>query len=196
MRDSLACSLDGTARFLGIGRLRTRARVPGAGANHPVQSVLLQGVGQPADGAADAEKNKRRFSRQPKRPGQDGETEIEIRMQTRLVAGLVHQRLGDLRFLRSTDPFAIAREFDQPPAPGVSFVEFYTALLLHGLGLDAELFSSVFALARVGGWLGHFREQQENGRLLRPRAAYSGAHRRVWVPLLERTGAPGDVASR
>ena len=72
-------------------------------------------------------------------------------------------------------------------------VEFYTALLLHGLGLDARLFSSVFALARVGGWLAHFEEQTKNGRLLRPRAAYCGAKDRAWVPIAERVGMPGSA---
>ncbi|MEE8107024.1 MAG: citrate/2-methylcitrate synthase [Planctomycetota bacterium] len=72
-------------------------------------------------------------------------------------------------------------------------VEFYTALLLHGLGLDARLFSSVFALARVGGWLGHFDEQTKNGRLLRPRAAYRGARDRAWVPIAERVGMSGSA---
>jgi citrate synthase len=53
-------------------------------------------------------------------------------------------------------------------------VEFYTALLLHGLGLDTTLFSPTFAVGRVGGWLAHCLEQQASGRLLRPKAHYVG----------------------
>ena len=34
-------------------------------------------------------------------------------------------------------------------------VEFYTALLLHGLGCRCELFTPTFALGRVAGWVGH-----------------------------------------
>jgi citrate synthase len=57
-------------------------------------------------------------------------------------------------------------------------VEFYTALLLHGLGFEPALFTPVFALGRVAGWLAHYAEQRENGRLIRPDARYIGADAR------------------
>lgn len=53
-------------------------------------------------------------------------------------------------------------------------VEFYTALLLHGLGLDSDLFTPVFAISRTAGWIAHCREQQREGRLIRPRLHYRG----------------------
>ena len=53
-------------------------------------------------------------------------------------------------------------------------VEFYTALLLHGVGLKPEIFSSMFAMGRIAGWLGHILEQYSNNRLIRPRAKYIG----------------------
>jgi citrate synthase len=59
-------------------------------------------------------------------------------------------------------------------------VEFYTALLLHGLGLDTSLFSPTFAVGRVAGWLGHCFEQMENGRLIRPTSIYIGETDRTW----------------
>ena len=58
-------------------------------------------------------------------------------------------------------------------------VEFYTALVLHGLGLPAELFTPVFALSRVGGWLAHCFEQQRQNRLIRPQSVYVGERGRV-----------------
>jgi len=54
-------------------------------------------------------------------------------------------------------------------------VEFYTALLLHGLGLEPALFTPVFALGRVAGWIAHVAEQTAHGRLIRPDALYVGA---------------------
>lgn len=57
-------------------------------------------------------------------------------------------------------------------------VEFYTALLLHGLGLPASLFTPTFAIARAAGWIAHVREQQAVGRLIRPRGEYRGEHGR------------------
>lgn len=59
-------------------------------------------------------------------------------------------------------------------------VEFYTALLLHGLGLETDLFSPTFAIARAAGWIGHCFEQMATGRLIRPKAHYVGATGRVW----------------
>jgi citrate synthase len=65
-------------------------------------------------------------------------------------------------------------------------VEFYTALVLHGLGLPAELFTPTFAAARVAGWTAHCFEQQALDRLIRPQSAYVGPRDRRWVPLEER----------
>ena len=65
-------------------------------------------------------------------------------------------------------------------------VEFYTALLLHGVGMETDLFSPTFAVGRVGGWTAHILEQIEEARLIRPRAAYGGELDRKWVPVDER----------
>jgi len=62
-------------------------------------------------------------------------------------------------------------------------VEFYTALLLHGIGLPADLFTPTFAVARVGGWVAHCFEQATEGRLIRPAVHYSGETARRWQPL-------------
>lgn len=53
-------------------------------------------------------------------------------------------------------------------------VEFYTALLLEAVGFPEEAFSCVFAAGRVAGWIAHAREQQINGRLMRPQSRYVG----------------------
>jgi citrate synthase len=59
-------------------------------------------------------------------------------------------------------------------------VEFYTALLLHGLGLPRELFTPVFAVGRVAGWTAHCLEQLREGRLIRPQSEYVGPRGRRW----------------
>jgi len=66
-------------------------------------------------------------------------------------------------------------------------VEFYTALLLHGLGMPTELFTPTFAVGRVAGWIGHAWEQIATGRLIRPASQYVGASGRTWLPVGERT---------
>lgn len=59
-------------------------------------------------------------------------------------------------------------------------VEFYTALLLHGVGLDTDLFTPTFAIGRVLGWIAHAYEQQATGRLIRPSSVYTGDFDRRW----------------
>lgn len=53
-------------------------------------------------------------------------------------------------------------------------VEFYTALLLHGLGLEVPLFTPTFAIGRVAGWTAHCLEQRAVGRIMRPQSVYVG----------------------
>lgn len=51
-------------------------------------------------------------------------------------------------------------------------VEFYTALLLEAAGFPKHVFTGVFAMGRVVGWLAHAREQALTGRLIRPASRY------------------------
>lgn len=62
----------------------------------------------------------------------------------------------------------------KPDRPLDTNVEFYTALLLEALGFPREAFTCVFAMGRVGGWIGHAREQALCGRLIRPMSVYVG----------------------
>jgi citrate synthase len=65
-------------------------------------------------------------------------------------------------------------------------VEFYTALLLHGLGLATDIFTPTFAVGRAAGWLAHCFEQIKYGRLIRPQSRYIGEMDREWAPVGER----------
>lgn len=62
-------------------------------------------------------------------------------------------------------------------------VEFYTALLLHGLGLPTDLFTPTFAMSRSAGWIAHCFEQQRHGRLIRPQSTYIGQTNLSWTPV-------------
>jgi citrate synthase len=53
-------------------------------------------------------------------------------------------------------------------------VEFYTALLLQGIGLPTQLFTPTFAVGRVLGWSAHCLEQLAEGKLIRPQSVYVG----------------------
>jgi citrate synthase len=60
-------------------------------------------------------------------------------------------------------------------------VEFYTALLLHGLGLEVPLFTPTFAISRAAGWLAHCFEQRRAARIIRPQSVYIGPEPRRWA---------------
>ena len=62
----------------------------------------------------------------------------------------------------------------KPNRPLQTNVEFYTALLLHGLGLSTAFFTPTFAIGRAAGWTAHCFEQRASGRLIRPQSAYVG----------------------
>jgi citrate synthase len=54
------------------------------------------------------------------------------------------------------------------------------------MGLPIELYTPIFAVARVVGWCAHVTEQQDANRLIRPRSYYSGQHGLRYVPIHER----------
>ncbi|ACG76576.1 citrate synthase gltA [Phenylobacterium zucineum HLK1] len=84
-------------------------------------------------------------------------------------------RQGRLEFAEAVEAAALAilRE-KKPDRPLDTNVEFYTALLLEGLGFPPAAFTCVFAMGRTAGWLAHAREQLAGGRLIRPQSVYVG----------------------
>jgi citrate synthase len=62
-------------------------------------------------------------------------------------------------------------------------VDFYSGLVYKGLGIPTDLFTPIFAIARVAGWLAHWREQIEANRIYRPTQVYIGEHERHYVPI-------------
>lgn len=68
-------------------------------------------------------------------------------------------------------------------------VDFYSASLLHYLGIPTELFTTMFACARVAGWSAHVIEQASDNRLIRPLAQYTGPRDLRFVPIEQRPAA-------
>lgn len=65
-------------------------------------------------------------------------------------------------------------------------VDFYSASVYHSLGIDHDLFTPIFAMSRVSGWIAHIMEQYDNNRLIRPRAEYVGPEMQEFIPIEER----------
>jgi citrate synthase len=96
----------------------------------------------------------------------------------------LYTRAGDMRLYalaRTVESTAIRLLEEYKPGRRLQTnVEFYTALLLHGLGLDVPLFTPTFAISRVSGWIAHAFEQRAANRLIRPRSEYVGPRDRRW----------------
>lgn len=65
-------------------------------------------------------------------------------------------------------------------------VDFYSGLVYRKLGIPSDLFTPVFAIARVAGWLAHWKEQLAANRIFRPTQIYSGDHNIAYTSLEER----------
>ncbi|RLM52334.1 citrate synthase [Halorubrum sp. Atlit-28R] len=65
-------------------------------------------------------------------------------------------------------------------------VDFYSGSVYDSLGIPLDMYTPIFAMSRVGGWVAHVAEYQEDNRLIRPRARYTGPEDAEFVPVDER----------
>jgi len=65
-------------------------------------------------------------------------------------------------------------------------VDFFSATVYYSMGIKPDLFTCIFAMSRVSGWTGHYIEQAENNRLVRPRALYVGEKNKEWISVENR----------
>ena len=65
-------------------------------------------------------------------------------------------------------------------------VDFYSGLVYEKLGIPNDLFTPIFAIARVAGWLAHWKEQLAVNRIFRPTQVYTGTHNAPYIPMAER----------
>lgn len=65
-------------------------------------------------------------------------------------------------------------------------VDFYSASVYHSLGIPTDLFTPVFAISRMAGWLAHIFEQYSKNRIYRPKGKWIGNFNQKWQPVSER----------
>ncbi|HEX7000193.1 MAG TPA: citrate/2-methylcitrate synthase [Trueperaceae bacterium] len=65
-------------------------------------------------------------------------------------------------------------------------VDFFSASVYRMLGFPAEMYTPIFAVARVAGWMAHLYEQYADNRLMRPRLVYEGPRDKRFVPVDQR----------
>jgi len=66
-------------------------------------------------------------------------------------------------------------------------VDFYSGIIYRALGIPTEMFTVMFAIGRLPGWIAQWKEMIENGEPIgRPRQIYVGENERNYVPLSQR----------
>jgi 2-methylcitrate synthase/citrate synthase II len=95
----------------------------------------------------------------------------------------VAREVGEDRWERIAEPIeqAVTTQKNLPPN-----VDWPSARLYHYMGLEIELYTPIFAMARVAGWAAHIIEQLDHNRLMRPRALYTGPPHRPVKPIEQR----------
>ena len=88
--------------------------------------------------------------------------------------------------------YAIALEMEQAVSEKLGHkgiypnVDFYSGLVYRKLGIPIDLLTPLFAIARVAGWLAHWKEQLAENRIFRPTQIYTGARNQDYVHLTNR----------
>jgi len=65
-------------------------------------------------------------------------------------------------------------------------IDFYSGLVYLKLGIPTDLFTPVFAISRVAGWLAHWKEQLNENRIFRPTQIYTGLHSAPYIAIDDR----------
>jgi len=65
-------------------------------------------------------------------------------------------------------------------------VDFYSGIVLQEIGIPTDLFTPIFAMGRVAGWLSHWLEQLKTNKIYRPDQKYTGLRNQEYVPMSKR----------
>jgi len=67
-------------------------------------------------------------------------------------------------------------------------VDFYSGIIMRAIGIPADMFTVLFAIGRLPGWIAHWWEQsqEQGGKIARPRQIYTGNLQTDYVPLADR----------
>ena len=102
-----------------------------------------------------------------------------------------------LRLLKIDDPLLdIAKKLEEAALHDSYFVErklypnvdFYSGIIMRAIGIPLEMFTVIFAIGRMPGWIANYKEvmDQVGGRISRPRQIYMGPTEQPYVPIDQR----------
>lgn len=152
------------------------------GANERVMRMLLE-IGSPKrleaylDDAISAKRKVMGFGHRVYKEG-DPRAAILKRMSAELTAETGRPELYEMS--------AAMEEYMAERKGLIPNVDFYSATVYYSMGIPIDLFTPVFAIARVAGWLAHLLEQLEDNRIFRPNQIWTGTEDRAFVPMNKR----------
>lgn len=114
--------------------------------------------------------------------------------RARIIKVACDKLLGKLHI---SDPlFDVAKQLEEVALNDPYFIEkklypnvdFYSGVIYRAIGIPVQMFTVLFAIGRLPGWLAHWIEmhQSETKRICRPRQVYDGSQKREIVPLAQR----------
>lgn len=153
------------------------------GANEQVIRLLLK-LKSPDEGEAYV---KDAFARKEKMPGFGHRVyRIEDPRATHLraLADQLTRASGHQKLFETSRRIEATVKSLKPIYPNV---DFYSATAYYAMGIPVDMYTPIFGISRMSGYIAHVLEQYSNNRLIRPRADYKGnADGRAWVPLESR----------
>ena len=104
------------------------------------------------------------------------------------LAGKLSARGGDTRWLDISEQVqqVMAREMQARGKKIYPNVDFFSASVYYTLGIPVDMFTNIFACARMAGWTAHVMEQHKDNRLIRPKSDYVGPKGLKVKPIDER----------
>ena len=101
---------------------------------------------------------------------------------------LLAESTGEMKWHEYTTSIEkyLTEEIGLPEKQIAPNVDFYSGSVYYQLGIPIDLYTPIFAMSRVGGWLAHILEYVEENRLIRPRARYVGPESQEFVPIDDR----------
>ncbi len=110
-----------------------------------------------------------------------------IKEQCDKVLGLLHKSDPLLDIAKNLEEVALHDDYfvSRKLYPNV---DFYSGIIMRAIGIPLDMFTVMFAIGRMPGWIANFKEVMEDprGRISRPRQVYTGPTQRAYTPLDKR----------
>ncbi len=93
------------------------------------------------------------------------------------------QRVGNVKWFAISEKLEVLMKEKKAMSANV---DFYSASTYYAMGIEPEMFTVIFGMARVLGWVAHYIEQLDNNRIMRPASFYVGPMGKRFSPIEKR----------